>query len=69
VRGFMPGFAYQVGALISASAPYIQTALTHSFTYAQVMGTFAAIVMILGTFIVGFGPEAHRITFGRHESG
>jgi MFS transporter, SHS family, lactate transporter len=65
VRGFMPGFAYQLGVLISATAPYIQAALTHQFTYAQVMGTYAVIMMVITAFVVRFGPEAHRVTFGQ----
>jgi MFS transporter, SHS family, lactate transporter len=65
VRGFMPGFAYQLGVLITATAPFIQATLAHRFTYAQVMGTFAAAVMILAIVVIRFGPEAHRITFGQ----
>ncbi len=65
VRGFMPGFAYQLGVLITATAPFIQATLAHRFTYAQVMGTFAAGVVILATFVIGFGPESHRVMFGQ----
>ena len=53
------------GVLISATAPYIQAALTHQFTYAQVMGTYAVIMMVITAFVVRFGPEAHRVTFGQ----
>ena len=35
------------------------------FSYAQVMGAFAAIVMILATIVIGLGPEAHRVAFSR----
>jgi SHS family lactate transporter-like MFS transporter len=65
LRGFLPGFAYQLGVLIAAMAPYIEAAMTRGFTYAQVMGVFAAMVMILGIFVIGFGPEAHRVAFGQ----
>jgi len=65
VRGFLPGFAYQVGVLIAATAPYIEASMTHRFSYAQVMGTFAGITMIVAVAVIGLGPEAHRITFGR----
>jgi SHS family lactate transporter-like MFS transporter len=64
LRGFLPGFAYQTGVLIAATAPYIETAMTHRFSYAQVMGAFAAVVLILATFVIGLGPEAHRVAFG-----
>jgi SHS family lactate transporter-like MFS transporter len=65
MRGFLPGFAYQVGVLIAATAPYIEATLTRRFTYAQVMGTFAGIVMLVAIVVIGRGPEAHRIAFGR----
>jgi hypothetical protein len=29
------------------------------------MGTFAGIVMVVAIFVIGLGPEAHRIAFGR----
>jgi len=67
LRGFLPGFAYQLGVLIAASAPYIEAAMTRRFTYAQVMGAFAATGMILAAFVIGFGPEAHRVPFGREK--
>ena len=65
MRGFLPGFAYQVGVLIAATAPYIEATLTRRFTYSQVMGTFAGIVMLVAMIVIGLGPEAHRIAFGR----
>jgi SHS family lactate transporter-like MFS transporter len=65
MRGFLPGFAYQVGVLIAATAPYIEATLTRRYTYAQVMGTFAGIVMLAAMIVIGLGPEAHRIAFGR----
>jgi MFS transporter, SHS family, lactate transporter len=64
VRGFLPGFSYQVGVLIAATAPYIEAAMSHRFTYAQVLGTFAGVVMVVSIFVIGLGPEAHRIAFG-----
>jgi SHS family lactate transporter-like MFS transporter len=66
MRGFLPGFAYQVGVLIAATAPYIEATLSRRFTYAQVMGTFAGIVMLVAIIVIGLGPEAHRIAFGRN---
>ena len=65
LRGFLPGFAYQVGVLIAATAPFIEASMTHRFSYAQVMGTFAGITMIIAIAVIGLGPEAHRIAFGR----
>ena len=67
MRGFLPGFSYQVGVLIAATAPYIEASLSHRFSYATVMGTFTGIAMIVAMFVIGLGPEAHRIAFGREK--
>ena len=64
LRGFFPGFAYQLGVLIAASAPAIEAALGRHFTYAQAMGGFAAAAFILGASVIAAGPEAHRVPFG-----
>jgi len=65
LRGFFPGFAYQVGVLIASSSAYIEARLAHSIGYAKAMGIFAAIVLLVGALVIAAGPEAHRITFGR----
>ncbi len=64
LRGFFPGFAYQLGVLIAASAPTIEAAIGRHFTYAQAMGGFAAAAFILGAIVIAAGPEAHRVPFG-----
>jgi MFS transporter, SHS family, lactate transporter len=63
LRGFLPGFAYQCGVLIAASAPYIEARMTHHMSYAQAMGTFAASAFVIATIVIASGPEAHRIPF------
>jgi SHS family lactate transporter-like MFS transporter len=65
LRGFFPGFAYQVGVLIASSAPPIEARLAEHFTYALSMGMFAAAACAVGALVIAFGPEAHRISFGR----
>jgi SHS family lactate transporter-like MFS transporter len=67
LRGFFPGFAYQIGVLIAASAPYIEARMTHHMTYGQAMGTFAATAFIIGAIVIASGPEAHRISFGAEQ--
>jgi MFS transporter, SHS family, lactate transporter len=67
VRGFLPGFAYQVGVLIAASAPYLEALMTRHFSYAQSMGMFAATVLVLGIVVIAAGPEAHRVAFGQDQ--
>jgi SHS family lactate transporter-like MFS transporter len=64
LRGFFPGFAYQLGVLIAASAPYIEQRMTHHFSYAQSMGTFAAAALVIAAIVIAAGPEAHRVSFG-----
>ncbi len=63
LRGFFPGFAYQVGVLIAASAPYIESLMTHHLSYGQSMGIFAGTVFAIGACVIAFGPEAHRVAF------
>jgi MFS transporter, SHS family, lactate transporter len=65
LRGFFPGFAYQVGVLIASSAPPIEAHLAEHFTYAQSMGMFAAAAFGLGALVIALGPEAHRVSFSR----
>jgi len=69
LRAFLPGFAYQVGVLIASTAPYIEASLAHRFTYAQVLGSVAAIVVFVAMIVIASGPEAHRVEFGRGASG
>jgi hypothetical protein len=33
------------------------------FSYATSMGGFAAASLIVGCFVIGFGPEAHGVSF------
>jgi len=66
LRGFFPGFAYQLGVMLAASIPYVESALGERFTYTQAMGGLVTIVFI-GAFIVTLlGPEAHGVSFRKH---
>jgi SHS family lactate transporter-like MFS transporter len=68
LRGFFPGFAYQVGVLFAASSAYIEARLSHHYGYGKAMGAFAAVVLIVGAIVIAKGPEAHRVTFGQQRS-
>jgi MFS transporter, SHS family, lactate transporter len=63
LRGFVPGFAYQLGVAIAASMPYIESLLGEYFTYGQAMGFLAATVMIGVALVTYLGPEAHGVSF------
>ncbi|HEV2488198.1 MAG TPA: MFS transporter [Candidatus Acidoferrales bacterium] len=68
LRGFFPGFAYQVGVLIASGSAYIEAMMGRHMTYSHAMGLFALIVLFFGAIVIGCGPEAHRIPFGRANS-
>jgi MFS transporter, SHS family, lactate transporter len=63
LRGFFPGFAYQLGVMFAASIPYVESALGERFTYTQAMGGLVALVFITAFFVTFFGPEAKGVSF------
>ena len=63
LRGFFPGFAYQLGVMCAASIPYVESALGERFTYAQSMGGLVTVVFIGAILVTFFGPEAHGVSF------
>ena len=63
LRGFLPGFAYQIGMLLAGIVPYLEALIGEHFSYAQAMGGFAAASLLIGSLIIALGPEAHGITF------
>jgi len=65
LRGFFPGFAYQLGVLLAASVTYVEAVLGEHFDYAQAMGLLAVGFLLGGAVIIGLGPEAKGISFRR----
>ncbi len=63
LRGFFPGFAYQLGVLCASTIPFIEATLGERFTYTHAMGSLVAIVFVVGFVVIVLGPEAHGITF------
>jgi SHS family lactate transporter-like MFS transporter len=63
VRGFLPGFAYQLGVVFAASAPFIQASLSRRYSYGYVMGVFVAIAMVVTIIVIAAGPEEHGTSF------
>ena len=64
VRGFLPGFAYQLGVLVAAPAPWIEALASRHLGYGAAMGIFAAAAFGIGAIVIAAGPEAHRVAFG-----
>jgi MFS transporter, SHS family, lactate transporter len=69
LRGFFPGFAYQLGVLFASSITYIEAVLGEHFTYAQAMGMLAAMLLLLGALVIALGPEAKAVSFRKVASG
>jgi SHS family lactate transporter-like MFS transporter len=66
VRGFLPGFAYQVGALISAPLMLIQEHFKPkgNHGYGSVLAVSALIIFVTAITVVAFGHEKRGIRFG-----
>jgi SHS family lactate transporter-like MFS transporter len=63
LRGFFPGFAYQLGVLCASSIPFLETHLGEIFSYEMAMGGLVALVLTVGTIVVFFGPENTGVSF------
>jgi SHS family lactate transporter-like MFS transporter len=63
LRGFFPGFAYQLGVLCASTISYIEPVLGEKFSYAQAMGILAAAVLLLAALVIWLGPEAKGVSF------
>jgi SHS family lactate transporter-like MFS transporter len=68
LRGFLPGFSYQLGMLCAGIVPYVESLIGEHFSYAQAMGGFAAASLLIGSIVIGLGPEAHGIAFRKAKS-
>jgi MFS transporter, SHS family, lactate transporter len=67
LRGFLPGFAYQIGMVCAGIAPYVEAVVGEHYTYAQAMGFLGAAALLLGSIVIGLGPEAHGVTFRKSQ--
>jgi MFS transporter, SHS family, lactate transporter len=63
VRGFLVGFGYQCGVLLSSSVVYIEAILAGHISYARAMAGTAAIALILAIIGTAVGPERHGAAF------
>jgi len=63
LRGFFPGFAYQLGVLIASGIVYVEAVLAQHVSYATSMEILAGSVLVLGAIVILAGPEAKGIHF------
>jgi SHS family lactate transporter-like MFS transporter len=63
-RGFLPGFGYQMGVLISSPVNYVEAAVAARTSYALAMACMAATVFALAIFANAVGPERRGTVFG-----
>jgi SHS family lactate transporter-like MFS transporter len=68
LRGFFPGLAYQFGVLVASGSAYFEARMAHLMSYGRAMGLFAVVVLLVGAVVIYFGPEEHRVEFGRSQA-
>lgn len=61
LRGFLPGFAYQLGVLVASGIAYIEAVLAETLNYSTTMEILAGVIFILVIIVVISGPEAKGV--------
>src|SRR5207237_10222366 len=69
LRGFFPGFAYQLGVMFAASIPYVESALGERFTYTQAMGGLVTLGFIIAFIVTARAPDAEGVSFRKEVAG
>jgi SHS family lactate transporter-like MFS transporter len=64
VRGFLPGFAYQCGALLASVVPLIEARVAQHMSYARSMAATALVVFVLAAVVAALGREKRGARFG-----
>jgi len=65
IRGFMPGFAYQVGNLIAACIAILQTRSAKHFGYGKTLALSAVVIFAIAAIVTSLGRERRAVTFAR----
>jgi SHS family lactate transporter-like MFS transporter len=65
VRGFLPGFGYQCGVLLSSAVSYIEAVFAGYTSYAVAMAATAATVFLMAAAAAALGPERRGAEFGK----
>jgi len=63
LRGFFPGFAYQMGVLCASGISYVESVIGEHLSYSQSLTYSMLVVMGIAVFVIGFGPEEKGIHF------
>ena len=63
VRGFLPGFGYQVGVLLGGTIVTIQALAKERYPFSTVMAASAAIVFALAATVAMLGPERKGVAY------
>ena len=64
VRGFLPGFGYQCGVLLSGYVSYLEATLARRTGYSTAMASTAGIVFLIAVVAVAVGKERRAAKFG-----
>jgi len=64
VRGFLPGFGYQVGVLLASPVVYIEPLIARHTSYGVTMAGTAAVVFLMAALAAGLGKERRAVKFG-----
>ncbi len=67
LRGFFPGFVYQLGVLCASSISYIEARLGEHHTYSRAMSMSMMAVLVILWLVIRFGPEAKGVAFVKRE--
>src|SRR5581483_8119390 len=63
VRGFLPGFSYQCGALLAGSVAWIEATLSQRMAYATAMALTAGVAFVFAAITTAAGSERHGASF------
>ena len=64
VRGFLPGFGYQMGVLLASPVNYVEAAVARHTSYAAAMSVMAAVFFVMGIMAAALGKERRGVRFG-----
>ena len=67
VRGFLPGFAYQCGVLLSSSVVWIETVFAQRTSYRAAMALTAVTVFTAAIIMTALGRERKGAVFGTQQ--